>query len=327
MMNLATTYMGLNLKNPIVVSSCSLTHSVEGVKRCEDAGAGAVVLKSLFEEQIEADVSSIVAKSMPQFHVEESDYIRQMGITANSDDYLKMIEETKEKVNIPVIASINCVSNTRWVEFAKYVEAVGADALELNIAVMPREFHEDPTKIEKHICDIIASVKHQVNIPIAVKIGPYFTSIPRITKNIRKAGASALVLFNRFYQTDIDINDLELESKNKYSTPAEMSNTLRWISILYQKIGCSLAANTGIHDGEAAIKQILVGAKVVEIASTLYIHGLGQIKVMLEDIQKWMVDKGYESLDDFRGKMSQKYSDQPEYFERQQYIRALVGID
>jgi dihydroorotate dehydrogenase (fumarate) len=327
MINLATKYMGLNLKNPIIISSSSLTHSPDGVRRCADAGAGAVVLKSLFEEQINADVKALADSSVPRFHTEEWDYIQRMGLDMNADEYLKIIEESKEKVDIPVIASLNCKSSDRWTEFAKYIEAVGADAIELNIAVMPRQFDEDPDKIEKHIFNIISSVKHNVNIPIAVKLGPYFTSMPRVAKGARKAGASALVLFNRFYQTDIDIDTLTHESKNKYSTPPEMSNTLRWISLLYQQVGCSLVGNTGIHDGEALIKQLLVGAKAVEICSTLFIHGLGQINIMLEELQKWMVDKGYETLDDFRGKMSFKNSKQPEYFERQQYIRALVGID
>jgi dihydroorotate dehydrogenase (fumarate) len=327
MVNLATKYMGLNLKNPIIISSSRLASSVETVKRLAHAGAGAVVLKSLFEEQITADVHKLMDDSSSQFHPEELDYIRGMGLTTNADEYLKVIEGSKEAVDIPVIASLNCVSSDRWTEFAKYIEAVGADALELNIAVMPREFDEDPDKIEKHIYNIVSAIKGNISIPLAVKLGPYFTSMPRVAKNVRKAGASALVLFNRFYQTDIDINTMELLSKNKFSSPAEMSNSLRWIALLYQRVGCSLVANTGIHDGEAVIKQLLVGARAVEICSTLYINGLGQIKVMLDDLEKWMIAHHYETIDDFRGKMSQKYSDQPEYFERQQYIRALVGID
>jgi dihydroorotate dehydrogenase (fumarate) len=327
MMNLATKYMGLNLPNPVIVSSCSLTHSAEGVRRCAEAGAGAVVLKSLFEEQIAADVRNLVDDSTPSFHPEEYDYITSMGLSSNADEYLKMIEDAKEAVEIPVIASLNCISDRKWTEFAKYIEAVGADALELNIALMPKEYDEDPDKIEQKICSIVSTVKHNVNIPLAVKLGPYFTSMPRIAKNVRKAGASALVLFNRFYQTDIDINTMGYLSKNKFSSPAEMSNTLRWISILYQNIGCSLVGNTGIHDGEGLIKQILVGARAVEVCSTLYINGLGQINLMLDQLRAWMLDRGYETLDDFRGKMSQKYAKEPEYFERQQYIRALVGID
>ncbi len=327
MVNLATKYMGLNLKNPIIVSSSQLTRSAEAVKRCADAGAGAVVLKSLFEEQINADVKALADSSTSTFHAEEWDYIQRMGLDLNADEYLKMIEKAKEAVDIPVIASLNCVTSDRWTEFAKYIEAVGADAIELNIAVMPREFDEDPDKIEKHIYDIVANVKHNVNIPIAVKLGPYFTSLPKVAKGIRKAGASALVLFNRFYQTDIDIDLMTHESKNKYSTPAEMSNTLRWISLLYQQIGCSLVGNTGIHNGEGLIKQILVGAKAVEICSTLYVNGMGMIHFMLDDLQKWMIDKGFQTLDDFRGRMSFKNSKQPEYFERQQYIKALVGIE
>jgi dihydroorotate dehydrogenase (fumarate) len=327
MVNLATKYMGLNLKNPIIVSSCSLSRSVETIKRCADAEAGAVVIKSLFEEQIHADVQALADSATSTFHTEEWDYIQRMGMDLNADEYLKVIEQAKEAVDIPLIASLNCVSNDRWTEFAKYIEAVGADALELNIAVMPRQFDDDPEKIEKHICDIVSTVKHNVNMPVAVKLGPYFTSMPRITKAVRKAGASALVLFNRFYQTDIDINSLTHLSKNKYSSPAEMANTLRWISLLYQQIGCSLVGNTGIHTGADVIKQILVGAKAVEICSTLYINGLGRIKFMLDDLQKWMADHGYETLDDFRGKMSAKHSKEPEYFERQQYIKAIVGID
>lgn len=319
--------MGLNLKNPIIVSSCSLTHSAEGVKRCEDAGASAVVLKSLFEEQINSDVKALADSSVPSFHTEEWDYIQRMGLDMNADEYLKIIEESKATVDIPVIASLNCISTDRWSEFAKNIETVGADAIELNIAVMPGQFDENPDKIEQHICNIVSNVKAQVNIPIAVKLGPYFTSMPRVAKNVRKAGASALVLFNRFYQTDIDINKMAHDSKNKYSTPAEMSNTLRWISLLYQQVGCSLVGNTGIHDGEAVIKQVLVGAKAVEICSTLFVNGMGQIQLMLADILKWMDKNGFESIDDFRGNMSQKNSKNPEYFDRQQYIRALVGID
>ncbi len=327
MVNLATKYMGLTLKNPVIVSSSSLTHSAEGVKRCADAGAGAVVLKSLFEEQIRADVKELSDKSIPSFHTEELDYLRQMGMNISADDYLKIIEESKEAVDIPVIASLNCVTSDRWMEFAKYIEAVGADAIELNIAVMPKQFDEDPEKIEKHIINIISGVKKNVNIPLAVKLGPYFTSMPRMAKSARKAGASALVLFNRFYQTDIDINTLAHTSKNKFSSPLEMSHSLRWISLLYQQIGCPLVGNTGIHDGEGAIKMLLVGARAVEICSTLFIHGLGQIQVILDEIERWMKEKYYGSIDDFNGIMSQKNSKNPEYFERQQYIRALVGID
>lgn len=327
MVNLATKYMGLNLKNPIIVSSSQLTRSADGVKRCADAGAGAVVLKSLFEEQINADVKALADSATTTFHSEEWDYINRMGLDINADQYLKVIEEAKEAVDIPVIASLNCISGDRWVEFAKFIEAVGADGIELNIALMPRQFDDDPVKIENHIYNIVSNVKHEVNIPVAVKLGPYFTSMPRIAIGVRKAGASALVLFNRFYQTDIDIHSMTHTSKNKYSTPAEMSNTLRWISLLYQQIGCSLVGNTGIHDGEGLIKQILVGARAVEICSTLYINGMGMINFMLDDLQRWMIDKGYHTLDEFRGKMSYKNSKQPDYFERQQYIKALVGIE
>lgn len=327
MVNLATRVMGLNLKNPIIVSSCNLTRNVEGIEQCAKEGAAAVVLKSLFEEQIDADVNELQKSSVSVFHTEELDYLRHMGISTNAEEYLKAIEQAKEKVDIPIIASLNCINNSKWTEFSRYIEAMGADAIELNIAILPNGDNDSPNKIENQIYDIVSSVKHNVNIPVSVKLGSKFTSIPRVAKNVRKAGASALVLFNRFYQVDLDIETFDLLSQNKYSTPLEISDSLRWIAILYQKVGCSLIGNTGIHDGQGLIKQLLVGAKAVEICSTLYMHGLGQIGVMLNELKDWMVNKNYESLDDFRGIMSQKLSSQPEYFERQQYIKALIGFD
>jgi len=327
MINLSANYMGISLKNPIIISSCSLGHSAEGVKRLADAGAGAVVLKSLFEEQILADVNKLELESSAVAHPEEIDYLRQMGMSQKSDEYLKIIEKSKEAVDIPVIASVNCVSDRSWTDYAKYIEAVGADALELNIALMPKDPKEDPNDVEKKIYRIIEVVKHNINIPVAVKIGPYFTSMTRVAEGIRKSGASALVLFNRFYQPDINIETYEFQSKNRYSSPSEMSHSLRWIAILFEKFGGSLAGNTGIHDGEAVVKQLLAGASAVEICSTLYINGLGQIEIMLSFLEKWMRKNGYRDLDEFRGKISQKNALQPEYFERQQYIRALVGID
>lgn len=327
MINLSANYMGISLKNPIVISSCSLSHSAEGVKRLADAGAGAVVLKSMFEEQILADVNKLELESSAMAHPEEIDYLRQMGMSQKSDEYLKIIEKSKEAVDIPVIASVNCVSDSSWTDYSKYIEAVGADGLELNIALMPKDPKENPNDVEKKIFRIIEVVKHNINIPVAVKIGPYFTSMTRVAEGIRKSGASALVLFNRFYQPDIDIDTYEFQSKNRYSSPSEMSHSLRWIAILFEKFGGSLAGNTGIHDGEAMVKQLLAGASVVEICSTLYINGLGQIELMLSFLEKWMSKNGYRDIDEFRGKISQKNALQPEYFERQQYIRALVGID
>lgn len=327
MINLSVNYMGISLKNPIIISSSSLSHSAEGVKRLADAGAGAVVLKSMFEEQILADVNKLELESSAMAHPEEIDYLRQMGMSQKSDEYLKIIEKSKEAVDIPVIASVNCVSDSSWTDYAKYIEAVGADGLELNIALMPKDPKEDPNAVEKKIFRIIEVVKHNINIPVAVKIGPYFTSMTRVAEGIRKSGASALVLFNRFYQPDIDIDTFEFQSKNRYSSPSEMSHSLRWIAILFEKFGGSLAGNTGIHDGEAVVKQLLAGASAVELCSTLYINGLGQIEIMLSFLENWMRKNGYRDIDEFRGKISQKNALQPEYFERQQYIRALVGID
>lgn len=327
MINMSVNYMGLSLKNPLIASSCSLSHSAEGVKRLADAGVSAVVLKSLFEEQILIESQDMEHASVLTGHPEELDYIREIGKAHRSDEYLRMIEKTKETVDIPVIASINCISDRKWTEYAKYIEAVGADGIELNIALLPRYLDDDPDRIEKKVCNIVSIVKHNVNIPIAVKLGPYYTSIPQIARKVRESGASGLVMFNRFYQPDFDVDQFELESKNRYSAPAEMHNSLRWMSILYKKIACSLIANTGIHDGEAMVKQLLAGATAVQVASTLYIHGLGQVQNMLQYLQDWMIRHEYRNIEDFRGLISQKNSLQPDYFERQQYIRALVGVE
>ena len=327
MINMSVNYMGLSLKNPLIASSCSLSHSAEGVKRLADAGVSAVVLKSLFEEQILIEAQEIEQSSALTGHPEELDYIRHIGMTQRSDEYLRIIEKSKELVKIPIIASINCISDRKWTEYAKYIEAVGADGIELNIALLPRYLDNDPEKIQKQVCNIVSIVKHNVNIPIAVKLGPYYTSIPQIVRKVRESGASAIVLFNRFYQPDFDVEKFELESKNRYSSPSEMHNTLRWMSILYQKTDCSLVANTGIHDGEAMVKQLLAGANAVQVASTLYINGLGQVHEMLQYLKEWMVRHDYRNIDDFRGLISQKNSLQPDYFERQQYIRALVGVE
>jgi dihydroorotate dehydrogenase (fumarate) len=327
MINMSVNYMGLILKNPVIASSCGLSSNIEGVKRLSDAGVGAIVLKSLFEEQILTDYQYLGNPTLLNGHATELDYIREIPMTLRLDEYLRMIEKSKEEVPVPIIASVNCISASKWTEYTKYIEAVGADGIELNISITPDKLDEEPSIIEKHVCDIVSMVKHNVNIPLAIKLGPYYTSIPRITKKVRENGASALVLFNRFYHPDFDINSLEYKSKNRYSSRDEMYHTLRWMSILYRKTDCTLVANSGIHDGEDLVKQLLAGASAVQVASTLYINGLGQVKSMLQFLQKWMISHEYRNIDEFRGIIHQKNSNQPDYFQRQQYIRALVGID
>jgi dihydroorotate dehydrogenase (fumarate) len=327
MADLATSFMGLKLRNPLVVASCSLTNSIEGIQRCADAGAGAVVLKSLFEEQIESDTREVERNVWLTGHTEAYDYVRKIGIETSSHDYLTLLEKAKQAVAIPVIASLNCITPGWWTDYAKKIEAAGADALELNVAVLPSDPRHSGHEIEKLYYRIVEDVTHSVKIPIAVKIGPYFTSMAGVATELIDKGASALVLFNRFYQVDINIDKLSLVPGYRFSTPEEINFSLRWISLLAGRVKCDLAATTGVHDASGVIKQLLAGAVTVQVCSTLYIHGIGHIANMLSNIETWMKKHHFEVVSDFRGRLSQKDSDRPELYERLQYIKALVGIE
>ncbi len=327
MADLTTRYMGLELRNPLIVASCSLVNSVEGVQRCADAGAGAVVLKSLFEEQIEADTREIQKHVWLSGHTEAYDYVRRIGIEAGEQDYLSLLERTKKAVSIPVIASINCVTADWWADYARKLEAAGADGVELNIAVLPSDPRHSSNEIEKLYFDIVEGVRKNVTVPIAVKIGPYFTSLASVAEALCARGASALVLFNRFYQLDINIDKLNLVPGYRFSTPEEINVSLRWISLLAGRVKCDLAATTGVHDAPGFIKQLLAGAAAVQICSTLYKHGIGHIAQILSNVEQWMKRHQFESVAHFQGKLSQKESEQPESYERLQYVKALVGFE
>ncbi|MFW5761520.1 MAG: dihydroorotate dehydrogenase-like protein [Cyclobacteriaceae bacterium] len=327
MFDLSTQYLGLQLKNPIIISSSSLTNSVNGIVSCANSGAGAVVLKSLFEEQITAELQSIENDPSIEDHPEAADYIRNLGMDLQSDSYLKLIEEAKKAVDIPVIASLNCISKEKWLDYATQIEQAGADALELNIAIMPKDFNSLPEEIEDLVVDIVKNVRQKLSIPLAVKLGPYFTSIPRIVHRLQETGINGLVLFNRFYRPDVDIESLEMVPGYRYSTPEEISLSLRWIGILSRQVKIDLAGSTGIFDGTGIIKQILAGAKATQICSTIYINGFKQIGIMLERVKFWMQTHNYQALDDFRGILSHKATQKPAYYERLQYIKALVGIE
>jgi len=326
MADLSTEYMGLKLNNPIVVASCSLTSTSEGVRRCAAAGAGAVVLKSLFEEQIRIEAGDLEQYLWLSGHPEALDYIRNMGMELGPREYLILIKAAKSVVSVPVIASLNCVSPEWWSDYAVQIAASGADALELNISAMPSNPDRSDEEITEVYFRILAEVKKCVEIPIAVKIGPYFTSMARMADELSESGAAALVLFNRFYQFDIDIEKLELAPGYRFSSSEEMNLSLRWIALLAGRVNCDLAASTGIHDGASVIKQLLAGASVAQICSTLYLNKLDQIGCILEYIECWMEKHGFDSIDQIRGKLSQMQSEHPESYERLQYIKSLVGI-
>lgn len=327
MIDLKTSYMGLELRNPIIVASSGLTATVDGLERLEDAGAGAVVLKSIFEEQIAVDVDDLTQNTWLPGHPEAFDYVREMGFALGPTKYVDFITEARRSVKIPIIASLNCISSSWWTDYAKKIQDAGADALELNISVMPSDSRRTSAEIEKIYFDILESVRSKIKLPVALKIGPYFTSMSRFADELARRGASALVLFNRFYQFDIDPEKLELSSGNPLSLPCECSICLRWVALLAGRLGIDLAASTGVHESGDVIKHLLAGATVIQLASTLYKNGVEKISSILAGLEEWMTAHGFKSLADFRGRLSQAHSEKPELYERLQYIKALVGVE
>jgi len=320
--------MGLNLKNPVIVSSCGLTGKMATLKSCADAGAGAVVLKSIFEEQIQAEVDGLMKESEPTLgHPEAADYISRYGRQDAVNGYLKLIREAKQDLGIPVIASVHCVTAGTWIEFASKVEEAGADALELNVFVLPSDPRHDGSANEQIYFDIAKAVKKQVKIPVALKIGSYFSGLSKTVLNLSRSGIDALVLFNRFFNIDFDIEKMELVPAPYISTPEEIVLPLRWISILSGEAGCDLAATTGVHSGADVVKQLLAGATAVQVCSALYKNGVDHLAKLLGETTEWMDRHRYESIDQFRGKMSQEESKNPAAYLRVQFMKASVGLE
>ena len=325
-MDLSTKYSGLSLKNPVVVASCGLTKNVDQIKKCEDAAAGAVVMKSLFEEQIR-EMSSGLDESIAM-HTEALDYIRaELDMQLGPREYIETIKKAKKEVSIPVIASINCYSSQWWTSYAQQIEAAGADALELNIYVMPFDSKISSYHLEDTYIEILQAVKEQVDIPVALKLSPYFTSFANLAEKLDNQGADALVLFNRFVQPEIDINKISSSIKPSFDDPIGFSTALRWIALLSGKLKLDLAASGNIRSAQDMIKQLLAGAAVIQIASVLYKDGLAKIAEMLNDLERWMKDKKFNSIDDFRGKLNQQNDPKSEAFVRAQYLKAIAGVE
>lgn len=328
MVDLKTKYMGLELKNPIIVGSSGLTNSIENIIEIEKNGAGAVVLKSLFEEQIMQDISKTISQDEhTNMYPEATDYIMNYSKDTAVGNYLQLIKEAKAAVNIPVIASVNCVTSAEWVSFAAKIEEAGADALELNIFILPSDPRQTGEENEKVYLDIIHQVQKVVAIPIAIKLSYYFSSLAKTTLSLSWTGISGIVLFNRFFSPDIDIDKFEVKPTNIFSTPEELPISLRWVAMLSSRLHCDIAASTGVHDGEAVVKQLLAGAKAVQISSVLYKNGFGEINVMLGELKKWMEKHNFTSVDDFIGKMSIKETENPAAYERVQFMKYFSGIE
>ncbi|MDH3309054.1 MAG: dihydroorotate dehydrogenase-like protein [Acidimicrobiia bacterium] len=327
-MNLATNYLGLELANPIVPSSSPLTRDIESLQRLEAAGAAAVVLPSLFEEQIEHEAmavhsaldygSEISAESIGGYFPEMDDYNTGAG------DYLERLRMAKEVLSIPVIASLNGVSAGGWTLYARIIEDAGADALELNIYLIAADMGRTGPEVADEYLRLVERVREAVTIPLAVKVGPYFTSMAHMAQRLIESGADGLVLFNRFYQPDIDLDKLTVGPNLVLSTSEEMRLVLRWMAILHGRVNASLAATTGVHTSEDVLKLILAGADITMMASALLKHGPDHIGAVLDGVSRWLEDRDYESLDQARGSLSQRSSPDPSAFERSNYMHALT---
>lgn len=322
MKKLDTTYLGLKLKNPIVVASSGLTNSVDKIKGLEEAGAAAVVLKSLFEEQINGEVTHLISKDPQNSYPEAEDYIRNYTRQNTVAAHLDLLRQVKAEVSIPVIASINAVSANEWTGFAKDFEQAGADALELNIFYVPTGRNEKPEEIEQLYVDVLKKVKAEVSIPVSVKIGFYFTNLISFAEKLMANGAAAVTMFNRFYEPDINIDKLELSASEVFSSPADIRRSLRWVGLVSAALPkLEIAASTGVHDGEAVIKQLLAGAKVVQVCSAIYINGAQVIDGMTKELEKFMRKWNFNSIEDFRGRLSYAKIEDPQMYERAQFMK------
>lgn len=325
-MDITTTYLGLKLKSPIVCSAGPLSEKISNIREMEDAGAGAVVLYSIFEEQIEHEQLELyhhTSDHSESFAEATSYFPEPFEFKLGPEEYLNHIRKAKEAVNIPIIASLNGKSIGGWTDYAKKMEQAGADALELNIYLLPTDIKRPGTEIEKTYIDIVKAVKSNVKIPIAVKMHPFFSSTSWMASELSKAGADGLVLFNRFYQPDIDLETLDVVPNVILSTPMAMRLPLRWIAMLYGRINADLAATSGVYTAEDVLKMMMAGAKVTEILSSLLKFGIGHIADITTNLKSWMEEKEYESIEQMRGSMSYMNVNDPSKFERANYMKVL----
>lgn len=322
MANLTTKYMGLELKNPLIVGSSGLTNSVEEIIELEKKGAGAVVLKSIFEEEILLEHKSVMDEvAADENNLEYYDYFDYKIKQDNINRYIKLITDVKKAVKIPVIASVNCTSAHEWTFFAKKIQDAGADAIELNAFILPSDLNRTAEQNEKIYFDLINAVKKEVTIPISLKISYYFSNLAAMIKKLSETGIAGVVLFNRFYSPDFDIDAQKVVSTHVLSSENDLPISLRWVAIMANRVKCDIAASTGVHNGQALIKQLLAGADAVQVVSAIYKHGTSHIEAMLKELEAWMDKNNYQNIASFKGNMSQENSHDPAAFERVQFMK------
>lgn len=319
-MDLKTSYLGLELKTPVVIGSSVLTLSLNNIKKFEAYGAGAVVLKSLFEEQIMYETHKSLESYDTYQHPEALDYLRYIAKEQSVTKYLDLILQAKKDVSIPIIASINCVSDNKWTEFAGELENAGADALELNVFIT--DFQRlTAIQIEDLYLKIVKDVKSNTSLPVALKVSYFFTNLPQTLYKLSYSGISGLVLFNRYYSPDVDIEKLEVTSGSYFSTPDEVIIPLRWIGMLADNVSCDISATTGVHSAREAIKLLMVGATTVQLCSTLYKNGVDYLKTFMQDLTNWMKSHDYNTVNEIRGILKSKSTEEQKLFSRTQYMR------
>ena len=329
-MDLSTDYMGLKLKHPIVASSSPLSDSLEGIKLLEDSGASAVVMYSLFEEQIRRDNEAFdfLLQSGTESFAESLNYFPHLDTEPKGpEQYLNLVRKAVEATDIPIIASLNVVTNEGWIDYAKQIQQAGASALELNVYFIPTDLEMTPVAVEQCYFDILKAVKSAVSIPVAIKLSPFFSATGNMAKRLDEEGVDALILFNRFYQPDINLETLTIDPHTELSTPAEIRLPLLWIAVLYGQIKASLAASRGVHSSTEIIKYLMVGADVVMVASILMKNGPQYLQVLLNETEQWLSARGYHSINEVRGMMSRQRIKNPGALERVNYIKVLESFE
>lgn len=328
MLDLTTKFAGLNLRNPLIAASSGLTNSLIDIKEFEKAGVGAVVLKSLFEEEIRIELE----KDLAQMNKESFLYPETMDFYDNYNDvddlltgYLKLISDAKKAVSIPIIASINCVTAEKWPYYATTLQDAGADALELNVFSLPSDLSHTPEKDDKLYFDIVEAIKDKVSIPVILKIGYYSSNLASLINRLSKTEIAGMTLFNRFYSPDIDIENFQVVPSFVYSSPDELKLSLRWIALMAGRVDCDLAASTGVHDSASLIKQVLAGADAIQVASAFYKNGKEYAGGIISGLESWMKKHNFNSLGDFKGKMSYARTENPAAYERTQFMKHFAG--
>lgn len=327
MTQLITHYLGLELKSPIIVSSCGLTNSVADIRNAELNGAGAVVLKSLFEEEIVAQLSKDMSKMYSEnfLYPETMEFYENMDVDDALTSYLKLITDCKKETTIPIIASINCITSYNWPYFAKSLQDAGADAIELNVFTLPSNLTASAGDNESVLFDALTKVKAEVTIPVSVKISHYFSNLGQVIQQLSQRGADGVVLFNRFYSPDIDIENMEIVSSHIFSHEHDYTLPLQWVGLMSGRVDCDLSASTGVHSGSSVIKMILAGAASVQVASSVYKNGMTHIGLMLKELIDWMERNHYQSINEFKGSLSQVNAVNPAGYERLQFMKHFAG--